>query len=518
MNSDISKSAQKAPIWGLIFASAPAGIAGAYSMAPYHYWPLLLLALGGFFLIQMKLVKNWHSFLSGWIFGFCYFAFSLSWIGNAFLVEGNEYAWAWPLAVSGLPALLAFFPATACYLAKRFYGQNHLGFYLSLAALLTLFELLRGYVFTGFPWNLFGYSWGGNLEMLQIIHFGNIYWLTALTLFWGLGLGYALTGKKRGLITLSCIIISMASVYYYGHSRLQNQIMGEETNISIKMVQPNVDQAAKWTRDKMAEHFSRLLNLSMPNGNERDVTFIIWPETATNYLFLNNEFTHSQIRDVLQSYSGDVYLIAGALLRDDHDGLPSNSMIVMNKNTDTIHRYDKSHLVPFGEYIPFKEWIPLETVSGFSGFKRGDGRTSIAVDNKFSFSPLICYEILFPSRVVDPQNKADAIINVTNDAWYGMSAGPHQHYLLARIRAIEEALPVIRVANTGFSGIFDSYGKNLAHIDWFKTESETINFYKTSIKSKANTYPDTILFISLLLSLLFLFNKLGNINISVNKN
>lgn len=501
MNTDAEKPAKQAPIWGLIFASAIAGGASAFSMAPHFYWPLLLIGLASLFVIQFKLIKPWHSFLLGWLFGFFYFAFSLSWIGNALLVDGNEYAWAWPLAVTGLPALLAFFPAIAGYIAKRFYTGTPLRFYLGLAGLLSLSELARGFLFTGFPWNLYGYSWGNSLEMLQIVHFGNMYWLTALTLFWGLGLGYAASQKKRGFLPLTLIILTMASTYGYGYFRLSNPAESQETDISFKLVQPSVEQSDKWKREKMPEHFSTLLQLSMPDGNERKTTIIIWPETATNYLFLNDEFAKYQIKNVLQSYEQDVFLLAGAFMRDD-DGLPSNSMLVMNKDGEVIQRYNKSHLVPFGEYIPFKEWIPIETVSGFSGFKRGEGRTNISITKDFSFSPLICYEILFPSRVIDRTQPLQAIINITNDAWYGISAGPYQHYLKAKVRAIEESIPVIRVANTGFSGIFDAYGHELTYIPLYATKEVTTNYTYFGIVKHKIPYENTLLLSSILLLLL----------------
>lgn len=506
MNTDAEKPAKQAPIWGLIFASAIAGGASAFSMAPHFYWPLLLIGLASLFVIQFKLIKPWHSFLSGWLFGFFYFAFSLSWIGNALLVDGNEYAWAWPLAVTGLPALLAFFPAIASYAAKRFIADTPTQFYLGLAALLSLSELARGFLFTGFPWNLFGYSWGNSLEMLQIIHFGNMYWLSALTIFWGLGFGYIGLHKQKAIPALIIILISLTATYGYGHHRLSNPAEGKETDISFKLVQPSVEQSEKWQREKMPEHFSTLLQLSMPDGSEKKTTIIVWPETATNYLFLNDEFAKSQINNVLQSYEQDVYLLIGAFLRDD-DGLPSNSMLILNKDGEIIHRYNKSHLVPFGEYIPFKEWIPIETVSGFSGFKRGEGRTSISLTDDFSFSPLICYEILFPSRVVNADSHPSAIINITNDAWYGISAGPHQHYLLAKTRAIEESIPVIRVANTGFSGIFDAYGNELTRIPLYEKNVATVNYINFSIVKNKIPFENAFLLIAITLLLLGLILK-----------
>lgn len=453
--------------WTLFLISAVCGLMSAFSTAPYHHWPLLMIGLATLSVIQFKLQKHWHGFISGWLFGFFYFTFSLSWIGNALLVDGNDYAWAWPLAVTGLPALLAFFTAFACYIGKKILQPNPLYFFFGLATLISLSELARGYIFTGFPWNLYGYTWGNNLALIQILHIGNVYWLSAITVFWAAGLGYiiAIRQQRRNVFTaLMLILISFASIQGYGYWRLQSAQLTNSDTITIRIVQPNIAQADKWKRDKMNTHFSTLLDLSKPDGNETQTTLIVWPETATNFLFLNNEFALSQIRDTLDLYDNNVYLVTGALLRNKED-LPSNSLLVLNKSAEIIHRYNKSHLVPFGEYIPFQDWIPIETVSGFSGFQRGDGPEVINIEDNFSFSPLVCYEILFPGNVVPDGKKPDAIINVTNDGWYGISAGPYQHYLKARYRAIEEGIPVIRSANTGVSGFFDSFGREIVHLE-----------------------------------------------------
>lgn len=509
----------KAPIWGLFFVSALAGAISSFSMAPYNIWPLLFLGLGALFVVQTTFVKKHHAFISGWVFGFFYFVSGLSWIGNALLVEGNEYVWAWPLAVSGLPAILAFFPALACYAAKHLFAGNRLPFYFGLAALLSLSELARGHIFTGFPWNLYGYTWANNLPVIQILHIGNVYWLTAITIFWGLAAGYIYLHRHTPKIIatiLLAVVFTISCTHIYGTMRLSQKETDTNPDITVHLVQPNVDQADKWKRAEMPEHFERLLELSKPKGDQSQTTLttlIIWPETATNYLFLDNEFMLSRIRDILSLYKNEVFLITGALLRDEN-GHPSNSLLVLDRNADIKHRYNKSHLVPFGEYIPFQKWIPLKTVSGFSGFERGHGPEVIHINNNFSFSPLICYEILFPSNTIPADQKADAIINLTNDGWYGQSAGPYQHYLKARYRAIEQNSPVIRSANTGISGVFDGYGREMAHIKLMETGSIQIGLpEKTKRAFSLGKHSDTILLFTMLLIVLICSQKKFRITI-----
>ena len=467
-------------LWFLIPISALCGFGAALAMAPMFYWPLMIIGLGGLYLCQKNCKKPIHAFLCGWVFGFLYFVVSLRWIGNALLVEGNEYAWAYPLAISGLPALLAFFPAIACYLARKLTKENIIHNLICIIILLSTMEWLRGFIFTGFPWNLYGYAWGDTLEILQILSLIGAYGLTLLTVIWGVLFG-AIFAKEikpnHKIAFVVLILVSAAGIYGYGTNRLNNaETIAPEDNLSIKIVQPNIDQADKWKRDKMMDNYERLLSLSsyQSAGGKAETpdktTWIIWPETAISFHQLYNEYTKSLLRDMLGVYPHDVYIIGGILLRNEENGSYSNSIVILDKNADIIARYDKSHLVPFGEYIPFQKWIPIETVSGFSGFQAGQGITTLALPNGKTISPLICYEILFPGSVVQDNNKPDFIVNVTNDAWYGRSAGPEQHLLKARFRAIEENTPVIRAANTGYSALIDGYGRYVLRTNLFEAK------------------------------------------------
>lgn len=479
------KSLFRQNVWLAIITSALCGLAASLAMAPLFYWPFMIIGLGGLYLAQKNCAKAWHAFLCGWIFGFAYFVISLRWIGNALLVEGNEYAWAYPLAISGLPAMLAFFPALACYFTKKLAPEKIIHNLLLFIILLSTTEWLRGFVFTGFPWNLYGYSWGNQLEILQILPLIGVYGLTGITIIWGALSGILLAkGVKptHKFLCLAFVIISYASMHVYGADRLDQAppVMADK-NLNIKLVQPNIDQADKWKRDKIMDNYQRLLTLSAHNEEQEPeqtnhrTTWIIWPETAISFHQLDNPYTKSLLSDMLATYPNDVYVIGGALLKNKDNGTYANSIIVLDKNGDIIGRYDKSHLVPFGEYIPFQKWIPIETISGFSGFQAGNGITTLSLPHEKKISPLICYEILFSGSVVEEYDRPDFIVNVTNDAWYGKSAGPEQHLLKARFRAIEENIPVIRVANTGYSALIDGYGRFILKTELFE---ELVKEYK----------------------------------------
>ncbi len=470
---------------GLLILMALSGLAGAFAMAPTNFWPFILLGLGALFYAQHMAAKPWKAFILGWVFGFSYFIISLSWIGNALLVEGNDFAWAWPLAVSGLPALLAFFPALACYTARKFSGQSLLRNFAAFVALLSTSEWLRGHVLSGFPWNLYGYAWGGSLPMLQTLSLTNAYGLTALTIFWASAFAFTFLYSEKRVIRFApafISVLSMVLLYTYGYGRLQAHPLEFDENIDIRLVQPNINQSEKWQRGKMEEHFERLLRLSAPENDSDKTTYIVWPETALNFYYLDNPVTLAMLREMLSLYSGEVYLVSGALLRGA-DKTHTNSVIVLDKNAEQIARYDKSHLVPFGEYIPLQSLIPIETVTKFSGFISGDGPKTLENTGPLDFSPLVCYEILFPGKVINSNMKpAQAIINVTNDGWYGISAGPHQHLMKARFRAIEEGTPVIRAANTGISSIIDPYGRVIYNSELFIEASHIASLPKKVIR------------------------------------
>ena len=464
-----------------VVAALCAGLMASYAMAPTNYWPLLITGLGVLYFLCSQCFKPYHAFICGWFFGFGYFLLSLSWIGNALLVDGNEFAWAWPLAICGLPALLSFFPALACYIYKKLQSKIEIqaANIILFTCLLFASEWLRGHLFTGFPWNLYAYAWGNNLEILQILKLIGAYGLTLITIFWGVTFGALLIKEhsiksKTALLFLS--ILAGMSIYSYGYNQLSQQNEASLTNITLKLIQPNVPQSEKWKRDKMVDHFETLRDLSAADGSEQqDTIIIVWPETALHYGFLENQYFLDEIKETLKSYTQNAYLVTGVLLRNDDDSY-SNSIITINNDGHIINRYDKAHLVPFGEYIPFKNWIPLETVTRFSGFRKGLGLQTLQIEDKLTFSPLICYEILFPSQVIKNNSNPDVILNVTNDGWYGISAGPYQHLLKARFRAIEENTPVIRAANTGFTAFIDEKGRFVYKSQLFKKSAQTLNF------------------------------------------
>lgn len=433
------------------------GALGALSMAPINFPPAILIGIAVLYQKAQKSTSWRYSALIGFIFSLGYFGFSLYWIGNALLIENNPYWWAWPLAVSGLPIILSLF--TAISLSAHYFIKIHTSNIISVLSfiiIMSLSEIARGTFFTGFPWNSYGYTWISVMPVAQVANLYNIYLLTALTVFWAASLGYfssCQSQKKSKIILLLISIISFSSAYLYGTHQISNYKL-KTLQADIIIVQPNVKQSDKWNNDKRPRNFSEIIKLSRsPKDSNKDTTIIIWPETTIAQDILNAPWAINMIKEALNTYSNNVFLITGALRLKDNKHY--NSIITFNKSAEIINIYDKSHLVPFGEYMPLSNIINIAPIVGFSGFEKGKQQDQISLNKNLSFNPKICYEIIFPKNNA---KKTDFIVNVTNDAWYGDSAGPYQHLVQTQFRAIETHKPVFRAANTGISAFISPLG------------------------------------------------------------
>lgn len=448
-----------------------AGAAMALAMPPVHVWPLLFVGLGIFYSVLAG-YRGRQSFVLGWVFGFGYFVAGLYWIGNALLVSGNDFKWAWPLAVLGLPVALALFTGLAAFIATRYADlKTWPGFGVFLAALLVS-EWLRGHIFTGFPWNLYGYGWAGVLPMAQSVSVFGIYGLTALTALWAClpGALFAMRARKRTiLIVLSFITVTMGGLYGWGVWRLAAHTGTFDDKVILRVVQPSIAQSAKWDSAKTADNFYRTVDAGAQPFIAGKTYVVIWPETAISEGVAQDPNARAMIRDRLFQGNDTRFLMTG-ILRYGIDArgrrLYYNSLGTFDQDMVPLAMYDKAHLVPFGEYIPFNTMIPLHPIVKFSGFTPGPGLQTQNVLGLPDFGAMICYEIIFSNAVVAKGGGARWVVNVTNDGWYGDSPGPYQHLTMAVFRAIEDGVPVARAANTGISAIIDPYGRILARLPY----------------------------------------------------
>ena len=447
------------------------GLIGAYAMPPTSWWPLLFISLSGLYCLYALCQSAGQAFRLGFLYALGYFLTGLWWIGNALLVEGNEFAWVWPLSVIGLPTLLSLFYAVALGCAYIISCPLRFAGLFAFAACFALAEWVRGHIFTGFPWNLFAYSWSEALPIAQITSVIGSYGLSLLTLFWTAAIGFlyvSLSEAKHKLIGGLTILASLALCFAWGSYRLASNPTVLRADTAIHIVQPNIPQAEKWKPENLVPNFEKHVGLSAyrmqavpANTKQASQHIVVWPETALAPVLTESQAAREQIASALKTYPAPASLLSGALLRQwKGEGKQfTNSLVKLDADGSLSPLYHKTHLVPFGEYIPFQDLIPIRPVAQFQGFERGNGPETFFTENIPAFAPLICYEIIFPGNIVSDAIRASWIVTVTNDAWYGDSAGPPQHFAHIIFRSIEEGLPVIRSANTGISGLSDSFGR-----------------------------------------------------------
>jgi len=395
------------------------------------------------------------------MFGLGHFVAGLYWVGTAFSVAGVAPAAA-PFAVLGLAAANALFPGLA--LLVTYLSRARGGFsVVVLATAWTAAEWLRAnLVLGGFPWNLLGYVWVDSLAMLQLAAVFGIYGLTWLTVLAAAApLVLVADGKAWRMPVVSWGLVAVVALA--GMTRLAGEDGAVVEGVSLRLVQANIVQYHKWQPERRAANLRRHLALTAAPGAEANV--VIWPETATPYLLAGEPDIRARLGAALPAGG---LLLTGAV-RGEPDGAGGmqvwNSLHAIDDHGALVATYDKFHLVPFGEYMPLRSIFDLVKLShGSTDFSRGPGPLSLFIGGLPPVSPLICYEAIFPGNVRHEESPPAWLLNLTNDAWYGISTGPYQHFQQARVRAIEEGVPLVRAANTGISGVVDARGRIVASL------------------------------------------------------
>ena len=415
------------------------------------------------------------AFGAGWWMGFGYFLAGLWWVGSALLVEADKFAWALPLAIVALPAVLAVFPAAGFALARLLWSPGPLRVF-ALAFGLGVAEWARGLLFTGFPWNDFGMALGVNLALAQTASLVGLHGLAFLTVaifaapatLWRVGEDRL--DPKPAIVAA----LALALIAAFGEFRLMAPPSATLQGVKLRLIQPNVgqDDASFGPQNKQAilrRYFDLSERATSPDrSGVRDVTHLVWPESPFPFILSRDPQALSEIADFLGPGTS---LITGAARREDGGGAPHyfNSIQIVGRDGLSAQRYDKQHLVPFGEYMPFASLLERAHISQMvdipGGFEAGSGRRILHVPGLPDAMPLICYEAIFPIEFGDLVTGAERpgwLLNVTDDVWFGLTPGPHQHYAQARLRAIELGLPLVRDANSGISAVLDGLGREIA--------------------------------------------------------
>ncbi|MBN9074467.1 MAG: apolipoprotein N-acyltransferase [Rhizobiales bacterium] len=463
-------------LWGWRRALV-AFLAGALTMfghAPYDFFavgfvsfPVLIWLLDG---ATAPAQAGWirrlmPAFATGWWFGFGYFLAGLWWVGSALLVEADDFAWALPLAVLGLPAVLALFYGFAAALARLGWSGG-LGRILALAAAFGVAEWLRTVLFTGFPWNPVGFLAMPVPLLMQSVRVTGTMGMNVLAVA-VFAMPALLAGHRHRRLGLGLAVLLAAAHGGYGLWALSRPDAATTDGLAVRIVQPDVDQSEKWDRAVRDRIFKTLLDLSSepPAEGKPQPQLIVWPETSIPFLLTDRPDALAAIGELLQP--GQM-LLAG-IVRSEGDASSGgairyyNSVVAIDDKGEIVDAVDKTHLVPFGEYLPLESMLNAiglrKVVTVPLDFSAGTERHAITLPGGAKGVPFICYEVIFPQLVEHDVAGANAIVTVTNDAWFGDTPGPYQHFRQAQIRAVETGLPVLRAANTGISGMIDSRGR-----------------------------------------------------------
>lgn len=442
--------------WPALAAAGFAGAVAAFGQAPYDLPLLMLLGLAaGIFLLQQRHTP-WHAALTGWAFGTGYFAHALQWIVSPFLVDVARHGWMAPFALLLLSAGLALFWGLAFWATRRLSPSGVWPLILTLPAV----EMLRAYIFTGFPWAL------PSQAILDTPLSSLLAWIGPY-------------GMNVVLISLAILIIFLSHpsrrstayvpvgvAYLLVFQALPAPVGDTQfTDHTIRLIQPNAAQHEKWDSEKIPVFFERQLQFTAasPETEGAAPDLVLWPETAIPWPLDYAETALAQIADA----GGDATVALGVLRRDDPRIY--NAMAVLGADGTVAQSYDKHHLVPFGEYMPFGDFLARFGIYGLAaqagnGYSAGPGAQLLDFGALGKALPLICYEAVFPHDVNAAPARPDFLIQLTNDAWFGKAAGPRQHLAMARMRAIEQGLPLARSANTGISAMIDPYGRVLASL------------------------------------------------------
>lgn len=462
-----------------------AGAIGALAMAPLDLLPAMAVSLSlAVWLIDGAAEAGAdgrgglraslrRAFGDGWWWGFGYFVAGLSWLGGAFLVEPDKFAWALPLGVLGLPAAIAVFPAFGFALARLLWSPRGVRV-LALAAGLSASEWLRGHILTGFPWNAPGMALAGQLALAQAASLVGLWGLTlAVIAICAAPATLADQGRRRlAFAPIVWALVAFTGLIAFGAARLAQDKGAMVAGVKLRIMQPDVPQDAKFGPENGEAILKRYLDLSdratSPGSmGIADADFLIWPESAFPFILARNAEALSQIGAALK---GKTVLITGAA-RAGGSGDYYNAIQAVGPSGVILDSVDKVHLVPFGEYLPFEKLLRALGVTQFvaipGGFSPGPRRRVLNVPGLPPVAPLICYEAIFPGEVLPDRQPGERrpglMLNVSNDAWYG-AAGPWQHFAQARLRTVEEGLPLVRAANTGVSAVVDPYGRVIASL------------------------------------------------------
>lgn len=466
MLARLSESLTRLPVHPALAAAFGAGVLSALALPPVHAVPVLLLAFPVLLILATTRERGWRgAALVGFAWGWGHHLAGIYWVTHAILTDVETFWWLVPLAAPALAIPLALFVVPPVLAARALPPgwPRVLGF----AGAWVLSELARGVLFTGFPWNLMGSVWAFAALPVQGAALVGVHGLSLATVLLAC---LPLLGRGRPLLGGAVAVAAVAALGAWRLAEAPPPTDHTAPMPRLVLVQGNVAQQVKWREDQRMAIFQRYLDLTADaadraaTDNPGRTVVAIWPETASPFLLAQDAEAKRLIAEALPP--GAVLLagtVRGEWGEDRVLRRVFNSLVALDDQGAVAALFDKFHLVPFGEYMPLSGLIPIRMVVGGMDFSAGPGPETLSVPGVPPFGALICYEVIFPGAVT-PRPRPAWLLNITNDAWFGMSSGPWQHLASARMRAVEEGLPLVRAAQTGVSAVFDAQGRRLAHL------------------------------------------------------
>ena len=458
-----------------LIQSVVAAVLASAALPPLGF-TVLIFALALPFLHLSASVRRREAFLLGWATGFGWFFISLWWISKAFVTSGGAHVFLIPLVALGLPLFLGLFWGAAFWLAFVA-ATSPVARVVLLVALLSLAEYVRGFVLTGFPWNAPGMIFANaDLTITAAATFG-LWGLSLIALLIPLVLVLVMLGQQRAVLGVMLIFATVPAAMLVGHKT--DEIPAATSAMSVRIVQPNIDQRDKWDPQQRPDHLVRLMELSRHAGDEAGdeaadlhPDLIVWPETAFAGFISDDRVVFAAVTGA--AAGGMSTLLTGALRLEDRQTLTFfNTAALITPDGRLAATYDKQHLVPFGEYAPLRQYLPfVDAIAGPADFTPGQGKPTMTMQRRdgpaVSILPLICFEVIFPAAVRDAvlAEDIDLLVTITNDAWFGDTIGPRQHLAMARMRSAELGLPMLRAANTGISSVIDARGREVSRLGY----------------------------------------------------
>jgi apolipoprotein N-acyltransferase len=463
-----ARSAQDERKWTRFFAAVALGALSAFAFAPVGLWPLMPLALAGLCELIWRSRSIKQALTIGWAFGLGQFLVALNWLPTSFTYQANMPAWLGWVALALLSLYLAVYPALAAGLAFRFKDRRPIALLLAFAGAWPITEWLRGTMFTGFPWNPIGVT----LVDTHVVNAATVIGTYGLSLLVALAGGFLWLLTQKRWHAAAIVLVVLVAIHF-----VPRPGAAVATGRTIRVIQPNIGQEDKWRPGFEEEARRRLAILSMKPGGQRP-RLLLWPEAAItdpleDELTADRPYAGLERQRATALIGGGEYLLTGGIAVFSKDGRriegAANSIFILAPGGREVWRYDKAHLVPFGEYLPMR---PLLSAIGLSrlapgdiDFASGPGPRTFVLPGWGRVGFQLCYEIIFPGSVVDPRDRPDFIFNPSNDAWFGRW-GPPQHLAQARLRAAEEGIPVIRSTPTGISAVIDAHGQIVKALPW----------------------------------------------------